>query len=433
MNSLLPKVRRAHMLGNQLRGHISNSLHDKFLSVAFLGYFPKSYLFHTSGLHVARPSNKKAERTEKSREASGKLLEKLRKTRLEGLVNPEPVSTPEEKLTKRIRKIQSIKGLLQFYWFRVNKKRELTPLHKFTILECIVVYFSKSVQMRDVFLTQPLQQSLFEMLAQDVRVHLNDFDANQIYNVVIYMAKLCVKDPSIYADLERGILYHKLRGYSNKQLSQLGWAFAKYCLHTNVVEIFHALDKEIFSRDISKFSSEELCTIAWSFSEFGFPKDRQFYKAIGSEILTRDLSQFKPWTLASLSLSYSRADAFVAEVFEVVEEELLQRDDLKSFATNDLVILVLAFGRVGKLHPELFQKFEVTMVKRRDYAETVVREYLQETYHLLKKSEFHLAVVVKMIERVLDPDVCNSLFDILFRPRRSWKEKILHQYLFKAY
>ena len=90
----------------------------------------------------------------------------------------------------------------------------------------------------------------------------------------------------------------------------------------------------------------------------------------------------------------------------MVEKELLQRDDLKSFATNDLAILVLAFSRVGKLHPELFQKFEVTMVKKRDYAETVVREYLQETYHLLKKSEFHLAVVVKMIERVLDTDVC---------------------------
>ena len=120
-------------------------------------------------------------------------------------------------------------------------------------------------------------------------------------------------------------------------------------------------------------------------------------------------------------------------MFEVVEEELLRLDYLKSFATNDLVILVLAFSRVGKLHPELFQKFEVTMVKKRDYAETVVREYLQETYHLLKKSEFHLAVVVKMIERVLDPDVCNSLFDILFRPHRSRKEKVLHQYLFKVY
>ena len=114
----------------------------------------------------------------------------------------------------------------------------------------------------------------------------------------------------------------------------------------------------------------------------------------------------------------------------MVEKELLQRDDLKSFATNDLAILVLAFSRVGKLHPELFQKFEVTMVKKRDYAETVVREYLQETYHLLKKSEFHLAVVVKMIERVLDTDVCNSLFDILFRPRRSWKEKNIYINIF---
>lgn len=62
----------------------------------FLGYCPESCLSHTSGLDAARPA-KKAERTEKSRETSAKLLEKLRETRLEGLVNPEPVFTPEEK------------------------------------------------------------------------------------------------------------------------------------------------------------------------------------------------------------------------------------------------------------------------------------------------------------------------------------------------
>lgn len=131
----------------------------------------------------------------------------------------------------------------------------------------------------------------------------------------------------------------------------------------------------------------------------------------------------------SLLFSYSRADALVSEVFQVVDEELSQGDDLKSFARNDLVILVLAFGRVGKLHPKLFQKFGVEMVTRRE--ETVVREYLQETYNLLENSEFHLAVVVKMIERVLDPDVCNSVFDILFRPREIVKRKVLHQYLLK--
>ena len=350
---------------------------------------------------------------EKSRETSAKLLASLRKTRLEGLVNPEPVLTDEEKITRRIKKLQSIKGLVQFYWFRVRKKRKLTPLHTFTILECILAYFSKDVQMRDVFLTQPLQQSLFQMLAQDIRVHLNDFDANQLCKVAIYMAKLCVKDPAIYKDLERGI--------------------AKYYSHTNVDQIFHALDKEIFSRELSNFTSKELCSIAWSFSEYGIPDDNQFYKVMANEILTRDLSQFQPWALASLAFTYSQAHAFRAEVFELVEEELLQREDLKYFATNDLVMLVLAFGRVEKLHPLLFQNFEVVMVTRRDYAETVVDEYLREMYTLLKNSEFHLAVVVKMIECVLDPDVCNSLFDILFRPRRSWKEKVLHQYLFKEY
>lgn len=133
----------------------------------------------------------------------------------------------------------------------------------------------------------------------------------------------------------------------------------------------------------------------------------------------------------SLLFSFSRADAFVSEVFQVVDEELLQGDDLKSFARNDLVILVLAFGRVGKLHPKLFQKFGVEMVTRRE--ETVVREYLQETYNLLENSEFHLAVVVKMIGRVLEPDVCNSVFDILFRPREIVKRNGSTSVPVKAY
>ena len=432
MTSLLSSVinvRLVHVFGN----HSPSRGDDTVVSSMFPANRQGSCLFHTSGLDKISNTNKKAERMEKSRETSAKLLASLRKTRLEGLVNPEPVLTDEEKITRRIKKLQSIKGLVQFYWYRVKKKRELTPLHKFTILECILAYFSKNVQMRDVFLTQPLQQSLFQMLAQDIRVHLNDFDANQLCKVAIYMAKLCVKDPAIYKDLERGILYHKLGGYSAKQLSQLSCAFAKYYSHTNVDQIFHALDKEIFSRELSNFSSKELCSIAWSFSEYGIPDDNQFYKVMANEILTRDLSQFQPWALASLAFTYSQAHAFRAEVFELVEEELLQREDLKYFATNDLVMLVLAFGRVEKLHPLLFQKFEVVMVTRRDYAETVVDEYLREMYTLLKNSEFHLAVVVKMIEHVLDPDVCNSLFDILFRPRRSWKEKVLHQYLFKAY
>lgn len=380
-----------------------------------------------------RQINKKAERMEESREKSAELLKNLRKKRLEGLVNPKPLLTDEEKLLKRIEKIDSIKKLLIFYWTEVKRKRELTPLHKFKILECIVKYFNTNVQMRDVFLVHEMQQNFFQMLMQDIRANLNAFDANQLCTITIYMTQLCVKDPAVYKDLERGILYYKFGGYSTKQLSQLSWAFAKYCTYTNVDQIFHALDKEIFSMQLSDFTSEELCSVVWSFSEYGVPDTGNFYKVMGNEILTRDLNQFQPWMLAQFAFSYSCVESLSAEVFKVVEEELFQLEDLKRFATNDLVMLVLAFGRTGKLHPPLFHMFEYVMVRRRDYSETVVKEYLQEMYDLLKNSKFHLAVVVKMIEQVLNPEVCNSLFDILFRPRRSWKEKIVHRTLFKGY
>ena len=424
MRSLFTNFRPAHELG------INEPGKDRSLQIMFPLNDPRSFLFHTSAMLAV---NKRAEKMEKSREKSAQLLVSLWEKRLEGLANPRPLLSRDEKITKQIKKLESIKKLVTSYWVAVKRKQDLTPLHKVTILECIVKYFNKSVQMRDVFLVQEIQQRLFQMLVQDIRSNLKEFDADQLYTVAICMATLCVKNPPVYKDLERGILYYKLAGYSTKQLSRLSWAFAKYCRHTNVDQIFLALNEEIFLREFSDFTSEEMLSLGWSFSEYGFPDSGQFYQVMGNEILTRDLNQFQPWMVASFAFACSTVESLSAEVLKVVEEELFQRKDLTPFATNDLVMLVLAFARVEKLHPILFKMLETVMVKRRDYKETVVEDYLQEMHGLLKNSEFHLAVLVKIIERVLDPSVCNSIFDILFRPRRSWKEKMLHQYLFKAY
>lgn len=387
--------------------------------------------FHTSGMVSAQEIVKRAQKMEKSRERSTELLKTLRKKRLEGLANPKPYLTAEEKVLKRIEWLPSIKKLVIFYWVQVKSKTELTPVQKFTILECIAKYFSKDTQMRDVFLVQEMQQRFFQMLVQDIRANLNAYDAHQLYKIVFYMAKLCVSDPVVYKHLEKGLLHYSLGEYSTKELSQMCWAFAKY--HPDVVEIFQALDNEIFSRDLSEFTSAELCSIVWSFAEYGIPDTRQFYKVLGNEILTRDLTQFQPWMLASFSFAYSKVDSLSAKVFKMVEEEVIQRGELKPFGTNDLVMIVLAFARTGRLTPKLFRKLEVVMVKRKDYTETVTIEYLQEMYDLLKDSKFRLAEVKKMIERLLYPDKINSIFDVLYRPRRAWKEKVLHQSLFKAY
>ena len=386
---------------------------------------------HTSEMLSAREIVKRARKMEKSRERSAELLKTLRKKRLEGLANPKPVLTLEEKLTKRIEWLPSIKKLLIFYWVQVKSKRELKPVQKFNILGCIAKYFSKDIQMRDVFLVHEMQQRFFQMLVQDIRANVDAYDAHQLYRIVVYMAKLCMTDPVIYKHLERGILHCNLGEYSTKELSQMSWAFAKY--HPDVDEIFHALDKEISSRDLSDFTSAELCSIVWSFSEYGITRNHQFYKAVGNEILCRDLRQFQPWMLASFAFAYSKVDLLRTKVLKMVEEELFQRGELKPFGTNDLVMVVLAFARTGKLTPKLLQKLEVVMLTRRDLKETVTEEYLQEMYDLLKDSKFHLAQIKKVVERLLYPEKVNSIFDILYRPRRSWKEKILHQTLFRAY
>ncbi|XP_068685686.1 uncharacterized protein [Montipora foliosa] len=386
---------------------------------------------HGSEIYLARKIVKAAQKLEKSRERSAELLKILRKKRLEGLANPRPQLTPEEKLTKRIEWLPSIKKLLIFYWARVKSKRDLTPVQKFAVIKCIAKYFSTDTQMRDVFLEHELQQRFFQMFVQDIRANLDAYDAHQLQKIVVYMAKLCVTDSVIYGNLARAILHCNLRDYSTKELSQLCWAFAKY--HPDVDKIFEALDKEIFSRDLSDFNSAELCTIVWSFAEYGILDKPEFYLALGNEILSRDLSQFQPWMLASFVFAYSKVDPLKEKVLKMVEEELHQRGELKPFGTNDLAMVVIAFARNGKLQPRLFRKLEVVMMKRRDYKETLTIEHLQEMYDLLKASKFHLAQIRKIIEKYLYPDKVNSIFDILYRPRRAWKEKVFHQTQFKAY
>ena len=307
MRSLFTNVRPVHVLG--ISGLHTNTGKDRSLQRMFTLNYPRTFLFHTSAMATV---NKRAEKMEKSREKSAELLESLRKKRLEGLVNPKPLLSHDEKIVKQIERLESIKKLVTSYWVAVKRKQELTPLHKVTILQSIVKFFNKSVQMRDVFLVQELQQTLFQMLVQDIRSNLNEFDANQLYTVAICMATWCVKDPPVYKDLERGILYYKLAGYSTYQLSQLSWAFAKYCRYTSVDQIFHDLNEEIFSRELSDFTSEEMMSIVWSFSEYGFPDTGQFYQVMGNEIFTRDLNQFQPWMLASFAFAYSTVESLNA-------------------------------------------------------------------------------------------------------------------------
>ena len=56
--------------------------------------------FHTSEMLFGREIVKRAQKLEKSRERSAELLKALRKKRLEGLTNPQPHMTAEEKVLK---------------------------------------------------------------------------------------------------------------------------------------------------------------------------------------------------------------------------------------------------------------------------------------------------------------------------------------------
>jgi hypothetical protein len=107
--------------------------------------------------------------------------------------------------------------------------------------------------------------------------------------------------------------------------------------------------------------------------------------------------------------------------------------EAKKFPTKDLVALTVSFLRSQKISSKMFRKLDKLLISRRDFEETVPKELLEELLSLLKESTFHLAEIRKIIENVLYPDLLNSVFDVFYRPRRSWKAKIFKQSLFKVY
>lgn len=366
---------------------------------------------------------------QQSMEKNENLLRQLRAQKLLGLSKDD--RPPNVRMKERIGKLFSSRKLLTLYNEQREYKERMTFTNKVFILVKTVNVLEKNDSERREHLKSRAMQYVMRDLIKDISEHVSECDCYTIPNLSLALSRHSVEEnKQIFKDLQLKFVGCNLNVMSNEDLAKIAFAFGKAGLET-AEAAFECLWKEISTRDLATVDTGDLCHYLWGFSEQKVHKD-EIYKSIGMEVLTRDANGFKPWMLAYLVWVFSTVETLSTEIFALVENAMFAHGELKDYPTKDLIAIAVAFARKGRLEKKLFRKLEFIVIRRRDFA-SCEHLHLQELYQLLQKSPFYMSEMLKIIEHELFPDIINSVFDVFFRPRIAWKQKLLKQQVFRAY
>ncbi|XP_031554898.1 uncharacterized protein LOC116291824 [Actinia tenebrosa] len=384
-----------------------------------------SYQLHTR-------ARKRLERIHKKNEdvvaRSQEALKKLRRKKLEGLSENK---IPEDiQLGERLLNTRSIRRLLSIYNATKDSK-VLSVSNQVITLKRIAEQCEKYQDERVQMSKRISYQKLVCELINNVSDVCDQCTSRELVDIIVALTWLDMKHFSIFGPMVREIHVHGFEKLSAEEIGLLCWALGVLA-DDNAYKTMEEIGKQLYQRELVTFSNMDLCRIAWSFSELSVPADT-LLKEICSELLTRDLSLFEPKAITHMSLAFSRIDSLADHVMQAMEDALYSVIETKKYPTEDLVYLTVSFLRCNRISRKMFSKLDKMLIFRRDFEETVSKELLEELLMLLKESSFHMSEIRKVLENVLYPSKLNSVFDVFFRPRASWKAKLFKQYLFKEY
>ncbi|EDO32660.1 predicted protein [Nematostella vectensis] len=408
---------------------MSNIYHLKYSNGEYFDFLNRKI----QKCYLNSAARKKLEKIHAKREdemvRSQELLRKLRKKKLEGLSqNPLPLDVQFGKKLKHMTHIRRIISL-----FHVKKhSQEMSLENMVTMLKIISGLFVSHPKQRELLLGNEFHCQLLQEIIQRVVSSCDQCTASQLCDSLVALARLGDKNMSAYSEFEHAVLLNGLRQFSPDEIGLVCWGFSK--AGYKPIDLYSKVSAEVEAREIVVFSTTSLCQIEWAFVEKGITADRLLLR-IGEEVLSRDFASFGPENLAMLGFGYSlvNIEPVSSNILRQIEAEVNTNPELKKFPTYDLVTITSALLRAHNLDRKTFRKLESVLVTRRDFSETTPKERLDELYYLIKAGPFFLAEIAKILETVLYPNVLNSVFDIFYRPRRSWKEKVLKQSIFKVY
>lgn len=375
-------------------------------------------------LRLERIHKKKQDSITRSREA----LKKLRRKNLQGL----SVSTVPKHidLGNKMSKARSISRLL--YLYNGNKENEAMNLsNQVTTLRRLGEVYDKHKHEQEVFKKKNFHKKLLGDIVDIVTASSKELSLKELTDVVVALSRLRIAEEQKYSPFIKELQGHDMKTFTSDEIGMLCFAFA-VTKNKQVDDLMREIEAELLQRPLISFSHSVLSEIAWAFTELSISADR-LLEEVCTEILSRELSLFKSRDISLIALAFSRVETLTERVSQALHDSLYAVIENLKFPTRDIVALTVSLLRCNNISVKMFRRLDTILVSRRDFDETVSKELLEEFLLLLQASPFHLSETRKIIENVLHPQSLNSVFDVFFRPRMSWKTKVFKQSWFKVY
>ena len=133
---------------------------------------------------------------------------------------------------------------------------------------------------------------LFEHYREAIESHkmpsFKDFELSQM---VFAFAKKGVEAEKLYSYTEQEILLRGIKGFLDKNLFLIPWAFANYKSNRRYDQIFQLIDEEFFLRGVQGCSNGVISNLVWCFSKVGLC-DAEIFDVVKNEVLVRGVESF---------------------------------------------------------------------------------------------------------------------------------------------
>lgn len=203
---------------------------------------------------------------------------------------------------------------------------------------------------------------LFEHYREAIESHrmpsFKDFELSQM---VFAFAKKGVEAEKLYSYTEQEILLRGIKGFLDKNLFLIPWAFANCKSNRRYDRLFQLIDEEFVLRGVQGCSNGVISNLVWCFSKVGL-YDAEIFDVVKNEVLVRGVESFQRDPQLLWSFARAKGSAYPDLGDKIVLWFL--STDLSTNHTKDLCLYTWCFQKLGITSESVYQALEMELLQR---------------------------------------------------------------------
>lgn len=204
---------------------------------------------------------------------------------------------------------------------------------------------------------------LFQHYREAIESHkLPSFKDFELSQMVFAFAKKGVEAEKLYSYTEQEILLRGIKGFLDKNLFLIPWAFANCKSNRRYDQIFQLIDEKFVLRGVQGCPNGVISNLVWCFSKVGL-YDAEIFDVVKNEVLVRGVESFhRDYPQLLWSFARAKGNAYPGLNDKIVSWFL--STDLSTNHTKDLCLYSWCFQKLGITSESVYQALEMELLQR---------------------------------------------------------------------